>query len=167
MHQKGIDGRIYFSNMGKFLPLSVWSTMGYDAEAIEANNASKDIRFDPVLRKVYRVMTMVTGDRGNVGTTSSEAMSSKGDGKSSRDNPSRVQELTQELAKLKKAQREREVGDKKKLKSIGNIGKVAMTIRNSIALHSRAFSDSVLDGAKALLDSADNVASETDVKAIV
>ena len=55
---------IYFDNMGKFLQFSVWSTMGYDAEAIEANSASKDIRFDRVLGKVYRVMTMVTGDKG-------------------------------------------------------------------------------------------------------
>ena len=70
---------IYFDNMGKFLPLSVWSTMGYGAEAMEANSASKDIRFDPVLGKVYRVVTMETGDiGGHVGTIMSETMSSKG-----------------------------------------------------------------------------------------
>lgn len=43
---------------GDFLPLSVWTARGYDAEAIAASSEAKDIQVHPVLGTCYRVQLL-------------------------------------------------------------------------------------------------------------
>ena len=149
--------QIYYDNYGKFLPLGVWKTMGYDVVAIETKSRPEDVRCDPVLGDVYRVTTMSTGDRGHAAITVTESMSSKGDGKGA---TGTVKALTDELAKVKKQQRDATQLDNKKEKAVTSIGKIAMKIRNILAMSQRAFSPSVLESANALLTSSDSIASE-------
>ena len=149
--------QIYYDNHGKFLPLGVWKTMGYDIVAIEIKSRPEDVRCDPVLGDVYRVTTMSTGDRGHAAITVTESMSSKGDGKGA---TGTVKALTDELAKVKKQQRDATQLENKKAKAVTSIGRIAMKIRNILAMSQRAFSPSVLESANALLTSSDSIASE-------
>ena len=54
---------------GKYLPLGVWRTQGFDVERIERLTLKADIKEDRVLGKTYRVKIVETGtsdDRGLV-----------------------------------------------------------------------------------------------------
>ena len=54
----------HYDNSGEFLPLSVWAQRGFNAESIETNSSDSNIRFDPVLGKIYRVVIQSSGHRG-------------------------------------------------------------------------------------------------------
>lgn len=54
----------HYDNSGEFLPLSVWTQRGFNAESIETNSSDSNIRFDPVLGKIYRVVIQSSGHRG-------------------------------------------------------------------------------------------------------
>ena len=52
---------------GEFLPLGVYEKRGYDIQAIEENSEPRNIRIDPVLGKVYKVVVQSSGSRGIMG----------------------------------------------------------------------------------------------------
>jgi len=54
----------FYAEGGEFLPLSVWSTRGFDTEAIETKSKDTDIRDHVVLGKTYRVPIYSAGKRG-------------------------------------------------------------------------------------------------------
>ena len=54
----------HYDNSGEFLPLSVWTQRGFNAESIEKNTIDSNIRCDPVLGKIYRVVIQSSGHRG-------------------------------------------------------------------------------------------------------
>jgi hypothetical protein len=54
----------FYAEGGEFLPLSVWSTRGFDPEAIETKSKDTDIRDHVVLGKTYRVPIYSAGKRG-------------------------------------------------------------------------------------------------------
>ena len=54
----------HYDNSGEFLPLSVWTQRGFNAESIEKNTIDSNIRDDPVLGKIYRVVIQSSGHRG-------------------------------------------------------------------------------------------------------
>ena len=53
----------YFECGGQLLPLGVWRTKGYDAEAIETKSEAKDKAWHPVLGDTYRVRLIAKGER--------------------------------------------------------------------------------------------------------
>jgi hypothetical protein len=61
---KRIISRRESSNMGEFLPLSVWATRGFDIKKIVDNSRAEDIKEDPrgVLGSLYRVYTQSNTD---------------------------------------------------------------------------------------------------------
>ena len=65
----------YYVDGGKFLPLGVWQTMGYNIQTIEANTEPKDIMQHKVLGTVYRVAILEEGDRGHKGNKTADACS--------------------------------------------------------------------------------------------
>ena len=70
-----------FADNGEFLPLSVWSTRGFCAAAIERNSAAADKQTHPVLGLVYRVAIVSSGTQGEEGYQQrSEATASNGRG---------------------------------------------------------------------------------------
>ncbi len=54
----------FYETGGEFLPLSVWSTMGYDPAAIAAKSLPKDKKMHPVLGETFRVCVLRKGHRG-------------------------------------------------------------------------------------------------------
>ena len=65
----------YFENGGKFLPLSVWGTKGYDVDLIRENSGPEDTQFQPQCGLCYRVRIKSSGIRGEQGNeTTHDAM---------------------------------------------------------------------------------------------
>ena len=59
----------FWEDKGKWKPLSVWVSKGYDAAMLQANSTAKDRRPDPVFGEVYRVRCMEDGIRHHQGYT--------------------------------------------------------------------------------------------------
>ena len=148
---------VYYDNQGKFLPLSVWKTMGYDDVAIRDKSTAWDVRDDPVLGKVYRVVTMITGDRGHEGTRVSETLAVKGAGKGNQDAPQQVAALTMELNKVKKQQKDAEQQEQKKVKAIASCNKLHLKIKNILAMRPGAFGETIVASANNLLASVESL----------
>ena len=66
------------------MPLNVWATRGFDAEAIRNNSAPADKMVHPVLGDVYRVAILSSGSKGEEGDMTSHMVG----GKSKRDSDS-------------------------------------------------------------------------------
>ncbi len=153
---------IYYDNQGKYLPLSVWGKMGYDVDAIKNLSSPQDVRSDPVLGDVYRVVTMMTGQRGHEGTIVSECLGVKGSGKGET-NPEQILALTGELKKAKNMQKDAEASKKKKANLLKTCATNEMKIRNILAMNPGAFSESVLQSVESLLASVPALV-DSDVK---
>ena len=153
---------IYYDNQGKYLPLSVWGKMGYDVDAIKNLSSPQDVRSDPVLGDVYRVVTMMTGQRGHEGTIVSECLGVKGSGKG-QTNPEQILALTGELKKAKNMQKDAEASKKKKANLLKTCATNEMKIRNILAMNPGAFSESVLQSVESLLASVPALV-DSDVK---
>jgi hypothetical protein len=54
----------FYIDGGKFLPLSVWSRMGYDVDRIDRLTLKEDTKEDRVLGKTFRVKVLSTGNKG-------------------------------------------------------------------------------------------------------
>ena len=54
---------------GAFKPLSVWTTQGYDGEAIARHSRPEDVMADPMFGLLYRVPELYVGFGGSEGTT--------------------------------------------------------------------------------------------------
>ena len=67
----------YFECGGQFLPLGVWRTKGYDAEAIETKSEAKDKDWHPVLGETYRVRLIAKGERAWSGEKSTHVAAAK------------------------------------------------------------------------------------------
>jgi len=106
----------YF-NGGEFQPLGVWAARGYSIDDIRSKTSPEDVRTDPVLGLVYRVVIMSAGEGGS--STTSIAASISGGSKRDRDESSsdKLERLASEVKKVKKSQRD-EVADKKKCAAI-------------------------------------------------
>ena len=65
---------------GQFLPLGVWRTKGYDAEAIETKTEAKDKDWHPVLGETYRVRLISKGERAWSGEKSTHVAAAKSRG---------------------------------------------------------------------------------------
>ena len=61
----------YWDEGGEFLPLSVWTTRGFDADRIEALSQPGDVRQHAVLGKTYRVSILAAGNKGAQGRSQS------------------------------------------------------------------------------------------------
>ena len=57
-----------YSDVGEFLPLSVWQAKGFNIDDIERNTQVENTADHPVLGKVYRVAILSTGQAGEQGT---------------------------------------------------------------------------------------------------
>ena len=57
-----------YSDVGEFLPLSVWQAKGFNIDDIERNTQIENTANHPVLGKVYRVAILSTGQAGAQGT---------------------------------------------------------------------------------------------------
>ena len=62
-----VQAKTYYDG-GNFVPLSVWETLGYDADQIRTNSAPEDRMTHPVLGDVYRVSILCTATRGETGS---------------------------------------------------------------------------------------------------
>ena len=144
---------IYYDNQGKFLPLSVWKNMGYDVDRIKNFSNPHDVRSDPVLGEVYRVVTMVTGDRGHESTVVSESWNAKGSGKGPKAGPEQILALTQALKNAKTIQKDDAADAKKKEKVLKACNTCEVKIKNILAMNPGAFSESVLESVQSLLAS--------------
>ena len=58
----------YFEVGGAYLPLSVWTTKGWDPERIKVNSKPEDVRYSEQGCEVYRARIMSTGTRGAQGS---------------------------------------------------------------------------------------------------
>jgi hypothetical protein len=67
----------YQKDGGRFLPLSVYATQGFDIEAIRTKSAPENIMNDPVLGLVYRVRILDTGTDSATGTKRTTLLSQK------------------------------------------------------------------------------------------
>jgi len=68
-----------FHDGGEFLPLSVWSTRGFDVENIRSKSAPQDIAQHPVLGAVYRVAIVSVGTERRDGQEFKEKIVAKRD----------------------------------------------------------------------------------------
>jgi hypothetical protein len=57
----------FYEDAGEFLPLSVWTNRGFDAERIKENTPLCDVREDRVLGTCYRVKILKKGNAGHRG----------------------------------------------------------------------------------------------------
>ena len=117
---------------GKYLPLSVWGTQGFDTEAIKNNSAPQDKASHPVLGLVYRVAIIEVGTALTIGegrrsecsavtgegprdASSSARESSGGDGADQKDLKRRAKELEKEV---KAAEKKRKLDEAAQEKSV-------------------------------------------------
>ena len=63
---------------GKYLPLQVWSTKGFDASRIEQGSKPGDIQEHPLLGLTYRVALLARGTRGSQGYKTKDKHGMKG-----------------------------------------------------------------------------------------
>ena len=95
----------HYAEEGEFLPLSVWSTRGFNARDIEANSAAADVTYHPVLGKVYRVSIMSSGSGGRE-ITENVLSSKDADQRKIKRTVSDVSEKSLERRRSKKAKKE-------------------------------------------------------------
>ena len=137
--------------------------MGYDVESIQANSRPADLRVDPVLGCVYRVVTMVTGQKGQDQMVYSESLNVKGSGRGAQTAKEQIQALSDELIKVKKHEKNDALDAIKKARSIESCRRIEQTIKTIVATNEEKFGQSVLTSVESLLRSLPSISS-SDVK---
>ena len=67
----------YYADGGEYLPLSVWTVRGFDADRIARNTHPADIKECPVLGTCYRVKIVSKGNTGSRTLTKSQSLKRK------------------------------------------------------------------------------------------
>ena len=113
----------HYDNSGEFLPLSVWAQRGFNTESIETNSSDSNIRFDPVLGKIYRVVIQSSGHRGAHGTEEQRqhCLAPGAPGATATRQPSTLNELKAEVEKVESTQKAEELQAKLQTRKIANL----------------------------------------------